>query len=153
MVDAQVLRSALEDASWRYPIVLGLASVPYTLYAGWPSLSEIGPPVAVVGFAAAFLFYGRGEVESFTIGGRAGLVAQLPVVVWIPQFVWVGARMDGPVWFRATAVGMVFAAIPVAIFLGYVGAGLFGMVGGWLASRTTTRRPAIPAPWGDDQPR
>lgn len=146
MVGLPSSRFLLRDDGWRYPVLVGLASIPFTAYAALPSLERLSPPVIAVGFVAAFLYDGRGDVGSFAVGGRAGIVAVLPVTWWVVEAVRMVATTGGPLWFQTVAVVAVAGAVfPVSAGLAYVLGGVAGKVGAWLAARTVARRPAAPA--------
>ena len=140
------LRSLLADDAWRYALVFGLASIPFTVGHYWQTGNEIHPgPVVLAALLAGYLAGTRPDTSK-RVGIRTGLVAALPAL-WFPVDVWVFyAGADSALWFRLAASVVVALLIVLSFgifaFIGIVGA----KVGGWLAERTGRREDPPSAP-------
>lgn len=130
---------------WRYALVGGLASVPFTAASYWQTGSELSvSPVFFGGLLAGYLA-GRATGDRTGVGARAGLVGALPVLWMLTDILLATSALAGPAWFVAAdtalvvLMGGVFAllCLAVAALVGAVG----GRVGGWLAGVVGPRRP------------
>lgn len=120
---------------WKYAIIGGLASIPFTTVSYWQSGSEVSlAPVFFGGLLAGYLAKRR-LGEGCGVGAQAGLVGGLPVLWMLIDVLPFIVGLPNPAWF---AVVSVVAAFGTAI-LGFGLTALFGevggRVGGWLSAR------------------
>lgn len=120
---------------WRYGLVGGLASLPFTVGAYWwsggggrMSLSF----VAAAGLVAGFLAAGRVD-DVGRAGLRAGVVGALPVLWLAYRLLETTFAPMEPAWFRAAGVFGAVVLAGLGLFLSGVVGSLCGKVGGWLA--------------------
>lgn len=123
------------DRSWKYPIVAGLGSIPFTLFLQWLSAGNLVlVPVLFTGLVVGYLFTEQ-RISSRRAGWRAGLVGGL-ALLWggfqflalIPeyQFTIAGSALAG---FSTALVVCLYIVI-----YGVIG-GIGGAIGEWLANR------------------
>jgi len=124
--------------SWRYALLGGLASAPFTAFGYWETGSELSlGPVFFGGILAGFL----AARETGTIRGvgvRTGLVGGLPAVWLLVDLLAASRGLSGPPWFVASGLVFVIVAAAVIGLLAFGFSALVGVggarVGGWLAS-------------------
>mgnify|MGYP006296943591 CR=1 FL=1 len=116
---------------WRVPLLVGGASLPFTLASYQQSGSTMSLSAVVFAGIVAGLWTGGGD----RVGLRTGLVGGLAVLRVLAEMVWILPALTGPWWFLvAAAVGsVVFATLGLgfSMVLGWLGA----RVGSWLAER------------------
>lgn len=119
------------DGTWRYALVGGALSLPFTLTSYWQTGSGLSvTPVFFAGLLAGYLAKRRlGAAEG--VGARAGLIGGLPVLWLLADVLPYIVGLPNPVWFAAVSV---LAAVVTAI-LGIGVTALFGEIGGRLGSR------------------
>lgn len=125
-----MLSSVPDD--WRVPLLVGAASLPFTIASYHQSGSTMSlSAVVLAGVVAGFWTGGDDRV-----GIRTGLVGGLAVLRVLVEIVWILPSLTGPWWFLvAAAVGsIVFAALGLGLsmVLGWFGA----CVGAWLAEQS-----------------
>ncbi|MFC6975403.1 DUF5518 domain-containing protein [Halomicroarcula sp. GCM10025709] len=125
--------------TWRFALLGGVLSIPFTLTSYWQSGSEMS--LSSVFFAAILVGYlakQRG-LRSSAVGVRTGVVGSLPTV-WVAwDMVTALAALDGPTWFvtGGSIAMLLFVLVVLGIVAGIsaVFGALGGRVGGWLAER------------------
>jgi len=137
-------RSLPLTETWRYALLGGLASIPFTLGAYW--LSGAGDELSldavfVGGFLAGYLAFRAGALDAGDVGARAGLIGGVPGAVWLATRVLPDAlAAGGTAPFRVGAVAIA-VAFPL-VSLGFSAlAGLIGAkLGAWVASKRLRQR-------------
>lgn len=139
MARIESLPAASSD-TWRFALLGGLASLPFTTASYWQTGSELSlSPVFFGGLLAAYLAR-RKHGTAKGVGLRAGLIGGLPGL-WVLYDVLVAATaLSGPPWFMAAGVVMTALFLMTVAVLAFglsalVGA-VGGRVGGWLAGET-----------------
>ncbi|SDR30994.1 DUF5518 domain-containing protein [Natronobacterium texcoconense] len=136
----KALPKIASDDAWRYAILVGLASTPFTATLYWQSSNGYSygfEPVFVAGLLVGVLASGR-ELDERRVGSRTGLVGILPAF-W--PFVDSLAFISGlaqPLWFSGVQVA--FLVFFYALVAGL--SALVGMVGAMISNwvLTTIRR-------------
>ncbi|WP_423751653.1 DUF5518 domain-containing protein [Salinirarus marinus] len=132
------------DDSWRYAIIGGFASLPWTASFYWQSANRLSlGPILFGGVVAGYLC----DANHRRVGARAGVVGALPALWLLVDLFAAVTGAAGPAWFRVTAVGLgLGAALAVAAFafglaaaLGVVGA----TFGDWLSTKAGRDRPPV----------
>lgn len=118
-------------SKWRYALVGGALSLPFTLTSYWQTGSGLSvAPVFFAGLLAGYLAKRRlGTARG--VGARAGLIGGLPVLWLLADVLPYILGLPNPAWFTAVSV---LAAVVTAI-LGIGLTALFGEIGGRLGSR------------------
>jgi uncharacterized membrane protein YeaQ/YmgE (transglycosylase-associated protein family) len=144
-MDVPSLTSLRTDDSWRYPLVFGLASIPFTLSTYLQSVDNsmsLGA-VTVAGLVAAYLYDGQ-QASSKRVGIRTGAVGAVATLVPISKIVtaFIGPVASSPLWFRVAAPVLALGlVVPVLVGLTILTGMVGGLFGGWLAKKTGRRRP------------
>ena len=137
------LRGLLADHAWRYPLLFGLGSVPFTVAASeWGATGgtvSLGP-VVLAAVLVGYLY--DGPVDRGTVGARTGLLGGLPTLTVVPSALVLGATITSPPWPSWYPVILVVFAT-IGLLFGFAVSALLGLlgakVGGWLARRTGRR--------------
>lgn len=138
--------SEMSDA-WRFALLGGLASIPFTTATYWQTGSEMSlSPVFFGGLLAGYLAK-RKTGSGSGVGARAGLVGGLPVLWILFDVLAATPALSGPSWF--VAAGIVLTVLSV-IVLAALAAGLAALIGGiggrvgsWIAGSGENRRPPV----------
>jgi len=135
--------------TWRYALLGGLASIPFTAFGYWQTGSEMSfAPVFFGGILAGFLAE-RKTGTSSGVGVRAGLVGGLPAVWLLVDLLAASSGLAGPSWFVASGLVLVVGAAAVFGVLAFAASAIVGSVGarvgGWLAGRGGHSRPPAAA--------
>lgn len=134
MTNLEIPPHSISD-KWKYALIGGLVSIPFTTASYWQSGSEMSiTPVLVGGLLAGYLAKRRlGECRG--VGARAGLVGGLPVLWILIDILPVVLGISNPRWFTVVSVGVALGitilGVGMAALLGEIG----GRLGGWLAAR------------------
>ncbi|WP_435119430.1 DUF5518 domain-containing protein [Halolamina sp. C58] len=115
---------------WRAPLLLGGASIPFSIVSYLQSDSTMSLwPVVIAGLVAGYL------IDDDRVGARTGFVGGLAVFWIVAEMLLLVPELTGPWWFLAAAVGMsvVFASLGLALSILLAEAA--ARVGGWLARR------------------
>lgn len=143
MAPLEALRRDVLDERFRLALVLGLASIPFTVGVNWllspdpVSATPVGIACVIAGYAAR-----SRSVAGTRAGAVTGLVGGVPIVVWQS---WIALSdwwnhptvVDavGDAWAMAAATGAaVVTAVVLAAILALVGA-VGGFVGDWVNRR------------------
>jgi hypothetical protein len=132
--------------TWRFALLGGVLSMPFTLASYWQSGSEMSlSSVVLAAIVVGYLAKQRG-LESSPVGLRTGVVGALPTL-WIAwDMATALAALEGPTWFVAgssIAMGLfVLAALGIVTGISAVFGALGGRLGGWLAERNRSQPPA-----------
>ncbi|WP_255195939.1 DUF5518 domain-containing protein [Halorarius litoreus] len=123
--------------TWRYALVGGLVSIPFTAASYLETGSELSlSAVLVGGFLAGYLAECR-TGTSTGVGVRAGVVGALPALWLLVDMLETVGSLSNPLWFSAALVALALAVTGLAFVLGGLGGELGAMVGSWAAG---TRR-------------
>jgi hypothetical protein len=130
--------SLLDGASdaWRYGLLGGLVSVPFTAVGYWQTGSELSLSTVFLGGLLAGYLARRRSGTAAGVGVRVGLVGSLPVLWLLSDVLGAASALSGPAWFVAGALALTVARVAVvavgaAVLVGVVGT----RVGGGLAGR------------------
>ncbi|WP_126662825.1 DUF5518 domain-containing protein [Haloterrigena salifodinae] len=139
-------RSLLADDSWRYAIVGGLASLPFTTVTYWQTGSEIGLlPVVFGGLVAGYLYEGPSAVRS-RVGFRAGLIGLLPALWMLVDILWfVHVELGGPVVSRVLQTVLAIVAVVTMFVFAGLAAIIGSRIGDWLSKKVGRYRPSVVA--------
>lgn len=133
------------STSWKYALVGGIASIPFTVWLYWQSTPENEFSLTAVFFGGLLTGYlasaTPAEMDTAGVGFRAGIIGAVPVLWILVDFLNAATVLSGPLWFRVVAISMVVLII-TSVVIGVGGLfGLFGAkVGGWLAKKTGAQR-------------
>lgn len=123
------------SAKWKYALLGGVASIPFTMVSYWQTGSEMSLAPVLFGGLLAGVLAKRMIGSSRGVGARAGLVGALPVLWVLGDILPDILAIPNPEWFSVlsvivalgtTVIGFAFAAL-----LGEMG----GRIGGWLSGR------------------
>ncbi|WP_235063414.1 DUF5518 domain-containing protein [Candidatus Halobonum tyrrellensis] len=130
---------------WRYALVGGLLSVPFTTASYWQTGSELSLSPVLFGSLLAGYLAKRKTGSATGVGARAGVVGGLPALWLLADVVAATSGLGGPAWF--IAAGTVFAVV-AGIAFAILGLGLAALVGAvgarvgaWVAESTGPRQP------------
>lgn len=150
MVAIQSLRRSLKDEQFRGVILLGVASIPFTVGVNWMSTSDpvSGVPVFVASVISGYVYKSR-SMKGRRAGAVTGLVGGVPILLWQTVAAlaeWWGhpilVEAVGESWIMALAsvgaAGVTFVVL--AIVLSTVGA-IGGFIGGFVNSALGTISP------------
>jgi len=123
--------------TWRYALLSGLASIPFTAYGYWQTGSELSLlPVFFGGILAGFLAQ-RKTGTSSGVGVRTGLVGGLPSIWLFVDLLAALSGLAGPAWFVVSGLVLVIGAAAVVGMLAFSFSAVVGAVGArvgsWLA--------------------
>lgn len=125
--------------AWRYSLVGGLVSLPFTLASYWQTGSELSlAPVALGGLLAGYTAT-RKTGESSGVGVRSGLIGGLPLVWMLFDALTATNELAGPPWFVTTAT--LFTIVFITLGFGFsaaVGEG-GARIGHWIARKRSDR--------------
>lgn len=132
-------------ATWKYSLIGGGASLPFTIGLYW--LSGMGSEFSLNmmffgGLLAGYLASAAStETDGSSVGFRAGVVGGLPGLWLVVDLLEAAIAWSSPLWFRVVAVWMLTVGF-TTVLLGFAGlVGLLGArVGGWLAKKTGAHR-------------
>lgn len=129
---------------WKYAIVSGLATIPFTSFSYWKTGSEISLSFVFLGGVLAGYLANRQLGKSSGVGARAGLVGALPVLWVLFDMLLTVSRLSNPLWFSITLgiLAVVIAGLltGLAVLAGELG----GRVGGWLTKHSGRRNQPAP---------
>ena len=133
----QTISDTLSDEVWRYAIIAGLASTPFTIILYWqsyPDFSNSFSPAFFAGLLVGFLANRRG-IEAGQVGKRTGLVAALPVLWPFLDLLVFISGLSQPLGFGGFQIMAVIfisaASIGISVLVGMVGA----ILGDWLTGK------------------
>jgi len=124
---------------WKYALIGGLASLPFTTLSYWQTGSELSLGAVLFGGILAGYLATRAGAESSGTGTRVGLLGGLPVLWIVSDILAATSGLDGPAWFVTSAtvltvgftIGVAILGFGIAALIGEVGA----RIGGWLAGK------------------
>lgn len=131
--------------TWKYALIGGASSLPITIALYWQSGMGSEFSLNMVFFGGLFAGYltsgAETELNTSSVGLRAGVVGGLPGLWLVVDFFDTAIAWPNPLWFRIAAVSMITVGVTTLLF---VFAGLVGLigakVGGWLAKKTGAQR-------------
>ena len=130
--------SSRSGAIWKYALIGGLASIPFTLGMYW--LSGTGNE-----FSSSMVFFGgllagylskRDSIGASRAGGLAGVIGGLPGLIWIfPALLSTVSNFDG-LWSTLPMMALFAILFGTAFLLISALVGILGgEIGGWLFER------------------
>ena len=120
---------------WRYALLGGLLSVPFTTASYWQTGSELSLSPALFGSLLAGYLAKRKTGSAAEIGARAGLVGGVSGLWILADIVAATSGLDGPAWFIAAGAVLVVGSGIVFTILGLGLAALVGKVGARIGAR------------------
>ena len=134
-----VPRPKLRKGVWRYAIVGGFASVPFSLgYYWWMGMGDYFSTVPVLfgGLLAGYL--ARNNAERPAIAGTgAGIIGGLPAYIWIlPQLIRTVTAWSSSSGIVIALTFVITAIVAVAAVPGWIG----GLAGGWVAEKVERKQ-------------
>jgi hypothetical protein len=124
---------------WKYAIVGGIATIPFTSFSYWQTGSEISlSPVFLGGLLAGYLAK-RQLGKSSGVGVRAGLVGALPVLWVLFDMITTVSRLSNPLWFSAVLVILTIVIAGLLTGMAVLAGELGARVGGWLTKYSGQR--------------
>ncbi|SNZ15246.1 hypothetical protein SAMN06269185_2432 [Natronoarchaeum philippinense] len=139
--------SPFDDLSdtWRFALLGGLASIPFTAYGYWQTGSEMSFAPVFFGAILAGFVAKRKTGTARGVGVRTGLVGGLPGLWVAADILSATSGLAGPSWFVASGFVLALGAALLVVLLSAGIAALVGKVGasvgGGLAGSTGPRRP------------
>jgi hypothetical protein len=123
--------------SWKYALVGGLVSLPFTTLSYWRTGSELSLGAVLFGGILAGYLARRAGGEISGVGTRVGIVGGLPVL-WVASDVLAATvGLAGPTWFVTSATLLAIGFTIAVAVLGFGIAALVGKLGArigiWLA--------------------
>lgn len=141
------LPNPLADETWRYAIIGGLVTLPWTALLYWQSADQLSlGPVLVGGVVAGYLCRGD-DTDCRRAGAGVGLIGALPAL-WVAfELLTAASGMTGPAWFRIAAIGLGVGSLLAFLLVGFGLAALLGAVGAavdnWASKKTGRQRPPV----------
>lgn len=130
---------------WRYALLGGLLSIPFTTAGYWQIRSELSLSAVLFGGLLAGYLAKRKTGSATGVGARAGLIGGVPVLWILADIVAATPGLGGPAWFIAAGTLLVVGSGIVFTILGLGLAALVGNVGArigaWLVESTGPRQP------------
>lgn len=135
---------------WKYALLGGLASLPFTTLSYWQTGSELSFGAVLFGGLLAGYLCDRAGGESTGVGIRVGVIGGLPVLWVLFDILTATKGLSGPAWFVTSGtvltigVSLAFAVLGfgLAALIGEIGA----RVGGWLAGKRPGQGATSPNP-------
>lgn len=133
---------------WRYALLGGLLSVPFTTASYWQTGSKLSLSPVLFGSLLAGYLAKRKTASAGGVGARAGVIGGLPALWLLADIVAATSGLGGPAWFVAAGTVFVVGAGIAFTILGLGLAALVGTVGArigaWVAESTGPRQPPTP---------
>ena len=130
------------DTTWRYALLAGLVSLPFTTLSYWQTGSEVSLNAVFWAALLAGYLVKRRDVPSTPVGLRAGLIGGLPTLWMTADMIQFIVGLGGPAWFRVVQVAVMAGLLLVGFLFAALVGGLSARLGGWLAERNGhPRRP------------
>ena len=135
------------ETQWKYALIGGLASLPFTTLSYWQSGSELSLGAVLFGGILAGYLAVQAGGELSGVGPRVGLVGGLPVLWVLFDVLAATSGLAGPAWFVTSATLLTVGVTVVVAVLGFGIAALIGEVGarigGWLAGKQPDRPTSV----------
>lgn len=132
----------LSDPEWRLAVVLGLASVPFTIAFYWQSMPDFTHHVAPVFFAGVIggILAHRTDLQARRVGVRTGVVSALAILWPFVDILVFISRLHQPIGFSGVQVVILtffmLLVIGFSALVGKIGA----VIGHWTLEKTETYR-------------
>ena len=134
-----------ETTQWKYALIGGLASLPFTTFSYWQTGSELSLGAVLFGGILAGYLVDRAGGEPSGVGTRVGIVGGLPVL-WVLFDVFAATSgLAGPAWFVTSATLLTIGFTIVVAVLGFGIAAFIGEVGARIGSWLAGKQPSGPA--------
>lgn len=132
---------------WKYALIGGLASLPFTAFSYWQTGSQLSFGAVLFGGILAGYLVRRAGAKSHGVGTRVGIVGGLPVLWILFDILTATSGLAGPAWFLTGATLLTIGFTIVVAVLGFGVAALVGeigaRVGSWLAGKQPEQSPPI----------
>jgi hypothetical protein len=133
------------SSTWKYALLGGLASLPFTAVSYWQTGSELSLSPVIFGGLLAGYFAKRKTGTGSGVGFRAGLIGALPAIWILFDILGATVGLSGPLWFRAVGTILTASMGVLFVLLGFGFAGIIGGIGGrigsWIAGFIGQHRP------------
>ena len=141
--------STHETTPWKYALIGGGASLPFTTLSYWQTGSELSLGAVLFGGILAGYLAKRADGEISGVGTRVGIVGGLPVFWVIFDVLAATEGLAGPTWFvtSATLIAIGFTIVVAVLGLGI--SALIGEVGTRIGSWVAGNQPDQSTPVGN----
>jgi hypothetical protein len=126
---------------WKYALVGGLASLPFTTLSYWQTGSELSLGAVLFGGILAGYLAERADGEISGVGTRVGILGGLPVLWVIFDVLAATDGLAGPTWFVTSATLLTIGFSIVVAVAGFGISALVGEVGTRIGSWLAGSRP------------
>ena len=130
---------------WKYALIGGVASLPFTTLSYWQTGSELSLGAVVFGGILAGYLSKRAAGEISGVGTRVGIVGGLPVLWVVFDVLAATDGLAGPTWFVTSATLLTIGLSLVVAVVGFGLSALVGEVGARIGSWLAGTRPDNPA--------
>ncbi|WP_050051850.1 DUF5518 domain-containing protein [Halostagnicola sp. A56] len=130
------------DPEWRLAIVLGLASIPFTVAFYWQSMPDYTHHVAPVFFAGVIggILSHRTDLQARRVGERIGLVGSLAELWPLVDLLAFVSGLNQPLWFSGLQGIMLICFTLLVVLLSALIGKIGAILGRWALERTETYR-------------
>jgi peptidoglycan/LPS O-acetylase OafA/YrhL len=137
----EVINKRVSEETWKYPILVGLISIPFTSILQWLSIEKyIFIPVLLAGFVIGSKFHKR-QLSSRRAGWRTGIIGGLVIIGFSFRFLTViFDSTQSFVWTLFLGILLVLITAIYILVFGIIGA-IGGIVGGILTERFIQHQP------------
>ena len=129
---------------WKYALIGGLASLPFTTLSYWQTGSELSLGAVLFGGILAGYLAKRADGEISGVGTRVGIVGGLPVFWVVFDVLAATGGLAGPAWFVTSATLLTVGFTIVIAVVGFGISALVGEVGTRIGSWLAGSRPDNP---------
>ena len=129
---------------WKYALIGGLASLPFTTLSYWQTGSELSLGAVLFGGILAGYLARRAGGETSGVGTRVGIVGGLPVLWVVFDVLAATSGLAGPAWFVTSATLLTVGCTVVVAVVGFGLSALVGEVGTRIGSWVAGNRPDKP---------
>jgi hypothetical protein len=130
---------------WKYALVGGVASLPFTTLSYWQTGSELSLGAVLFGGILAGYSATRADGDISGVGTRVGIVGGLPVLWVVFDVLAATGGLAGPAWFVTSATLLTIGFTTVIALVGFGISALIGEVGTRIGSWLAGSRPRNPA--------
>ena len=130
---------------WKYALIGGLASLPFTTLSYWQTGSELSLGAVLFGGILAGYLAKRAAGEISGVGTRVGIVGGHPVLWVVFDVLAATEGLAGPTWFVTSATLFTIGLSLVVAVVGFGISALVGEVGARIGSWMAGNRPDNPA--------
>jgi hypothetical protein len=141
--------STHETTPWKYALIGGGASLPFTTLSYWQTGSELSLGAVLFGGILAGYLAKRADGEISGVGSRVGIVGGLPVLWVVFDVLAATGGLAGPGWFVTSATLLTIGVTTVIAVVGFGISALVGEVGTRIGCWVAGNRPNQSTPVGN----